>query len=1104
MSLNFQDSKKQLSSTTSTPMSLRTMSLSNDTSTSSVEETFVYDKYNYSYYDSYQDNNLSYVDKNKNIIINEQQHSVTQETNSQCIPFELDRYYDGVDLKDMKFNIHYVNVKNKEGVSIPINFAYSESKIRFGWLLDSNVTYVDGDITFEIVASGVNEKNESYIWRTRPNGKINILKALTGEASVKPTQTWYTQFITVINEKLGEAAQSAQDAEAAANKAESAYESTKEIETGLVETVEQSVKDNIALSLGNYYTKEESYNQEEINNMIESIDGLADFGVDYDTETEKITFVNNKSEETIGEVSLDINDKIQAALDTIDGLAAFGTEYDSTTETIHFKNNGVVMAEDDVKLDIALKIQAAISQIDGLANFDVTYDGSKMVFYNGETVIKEIAINSDPSEEWTAEYDAKVDEKIKVVSDDVAIVKSNLASVTNEVGQVKGEVSTLSGGMEGVNAAIATMQQEIEGFTSNVYEATYGTSADGVENTFILWENGEVKNQFVIQGGSGGGTAATTLVVERITQSPLTITPTDKAIIEFNCTSTDSDGQTVDCSYTLKKGSTVIKSGSLTQGYNSFDLTEYTSVGTQKFTLTVSDDGGSVNVKTWTIQVVDIRLVSSFNDQLTYTAQEPVSFTYTPYGAVEKTVHFKLDGVELTSVTTTVSGLLQSYTLPAQEHGAHLLECYITATLNGVEVETDHIYKDIIWYDENSTVPVIGCIYRNDYYGNVPVKQYSATSIVYTVYDPNTITPTVSRTIDGEPAGTQVLETNTDIWSYKSSKIGERILVISCGKTSVTVVMDVEELGIDVKPITANLGFDFNPVGYSNTSDSRLWVDKTNIAVSLSVSDNFDWTNGGYQLDENGDQYFCVKSGTTATINYNLFADDAKKNGKEFKCIFKITNVKKRDSSFLSCIENNIGLDMKVESANIYSSNGSLYAPYCEDDIIEFEFNISKDTDIPMVMTYEDGVASRPMIYASDTSFMQNTAQPITIGSPNCDVHIYRMKAYYASLTDSDILANFIADARTAEEMISRYTRNQIYDENGALTPEVLAEKCPDLRIIMIDAGWFTNDKDDKVKNTTVRQIYKGGDPVLDNWTCTGAQHSGRTITCPLYMETYA
>ena len=232
----------------------------------------------------------------------------------------------------------------------------------------------------------------------------------------------------------------------------------------------------------------------------------------------------------------------------------------------------------------------------------------------------------------------------------------------------------------------------------------------------------------------------------------------------------------------------------------------------------------------------------------------------------------------------------------------------------------------------------------------------------------------------------------------------------------------------------------------------------------------------GFEIDENGDQYFCVKSGTTATINYNLFSNDAKKTGKEFKVVFKTTNIKNRDTTFISCIDNNIGLDMKVESANIYSSNGSLYSPYCEEDIIEFEFNINKDTDIPMVLTYEDGVGNRPMIYTSDASFMQVNANPITIGSEDCDVYIYRMKAYSTSLTDRGILSNFIADARNADEMISRYNRNQIYDENGLLTPETFAEKCPDLRVIMVDAPWFTNDKKNKVDDTNITMIYKNGD----------------------------
>ena len=443
-----------------------------------------------------------------------------------------------------------------------------------------------------------------------------------------------------------------------------------------------------------------------------------------------------------------------------------------------------------------------------------------------------------------------------------------------------------------------------------------------------------------------------------------------------------------------------------------------------------------------------------------------------------------------------------------------MLEVWITAKVNNDDIKTDHIFKDIIWFDEESDVPVIGCIYRYDYYGVVDARQYNATDITYVVYDPKSMTPVVDRLVDGQSIGTQTLDKSVDMWSYKTADIGEKDLTISCGETSVDIKLNVAALGITIEPVTAGLAFDFNPTGHSNNEQDRTngdvaWSDATT-GVIMSVSPDFDWVNGGYQRDDNGDQYFCIKAGTFATMNYNLFgADyDPKALGKEFKFVFKTTNVKKRSSTFLSCIEQTtaedetstfVGIDMTVENANIHARNKSIFVPYSEEDIIEFEFNINKDSDIPLLMTYEDGVANRPLIYAADSSFMQIVPKPIVIGSNDCDVHIYRMKAYDTSLSDKEILSNFIADARNADEMISRYERNDIYDENGTLTPEVLAERCPDLRIIMIDAPWFTNDKDDKVGNTTIRQIYKGGDAVYDNWTCTGAKHSGQGTSSNKY-----
>lgn len=686
-------------------------------------------------------------------------------------------------------------------------------------------------------------------------------------------------------------------------------------------------------------------------------------------------------------------------------------------------------------------------------------------------------------------YDkSQIDSKVSSLKSDIDTNTTNLSSLSRTVDGIRQDVDSI----------------DTEGYT---YYATYGnatlTTGEEAENVFTLYEvkneKEAVKSQFIITGGGGGGTTTTTLKVERITESPVVVTTTDKVEIKFNYSSIDSDGESVDGTYSWKLGSSIIASGALVQGENTFDATEYVNIGTQKLVLTVTDAAGSVVVKSWTVQKVDVRLESSFNDKITYGVNTSVNFTYTPYGAINKTVHFKLDGVELNSVSTSSSGTLQSYTLPAQSHGAHLLECYITATINGKNIETDHIFKDIIWYDENSDIPVIGCIYRNDYYGKVEAKQYNSTSIPFYVFDPKTATPTITRSVDGKVVATQTMSGTSDVWVYKSSDVGEHTLTITCRNTTLTIIMNIKELGITIEPITANLAFDFNPTGLSNSDENRLWQD-INTNVNMTVSDNFDWSNGGYQIDSDGNQYFCIKAGTTATINYNLFERDASIYGSEFKCVFKTTNVKKADATFLTCQSDStvVGLQMNTHEAYLKSSIKSLYIPYSEEDVIEFEFNINAlDKENPdataVIMSYEDGVGLRPMIYDSTHRLHQYEPVPITIGSGDCDVHIYRMKAYTTALTDSNILSNFIADARDSDEMIARYNRNQIYDENNALTPESVANACPQLRVIKIECPHFTNDKRDYVKNTNVECIYKGGDPVLDNWKFINCYHAGRT-----------
>lgn len=688
---------------------------------------------------------------------------------------------------------------------------------------------------------------------------------------------------------------------------------------------------------------------------------------------------------------------------------------------------------------------------------------------------------------------------INNTTDDIELNASNIISVTRSLESLTNQFNAL----------------DTEGYT---YYVTYGhgiMQETGEESDYILtlYEvkegNESIKSQCIIQGG-GGQTSTTTMSFERVNPigQDAVFTKDDKAEVSFNFTAVDTAGESVDCTYVLKREGQVVKNGNLKQGLNVLDLTEFVSVGTQKFTLNMIDPVGSILPKTWKVQIVDVRIESTFKDDRTYAAGNDVNFTYTPYGSVSKTVHFKLDGEEIGTFTTSSSGTQQSFKIPAKERGTHLFECYITAVVNEIEIETDHIFKDIIWYDENVDTPVIGCIYRYDYYGAVDCKQYNALNIDYHVFDPSTSTPSVILYEDGQIVTTKTLDGSSDTWAYKSSVVGEHILKIQCEDTVVEIHVNTTELGYDISPVTANLAFDFNPIGKSNSDVDRLWTD-TNTGVTMSVSDNFDWSNGGYQLDADGNQYFCVKAGTTATINYNIFGNDlVMDDGAEFKFVFKVTNVGNPNALFLTCksgADIPVGLEMNAHSANIYagSTEKVLNIPYCEDDVIEFEYNINtlgdEDDAESYIMTYEDGVPYRPLDYKSSNRLYQQDKVPVVIGSEDCDVHIYRMKFYNSSLRDSEILDNFIADAPNAEEMIARYERNQIYDENGNLSPEKLAEFCPNLKIIMIECPHFTEGKDYKISGTTIRCIHTGGDLVLDNWTAVNCQHSGQGTTSDKY-----
>lgn len=223
MALSFESSVHSYQEAQLTPA---TLALTNTVETSTTEETWTQHT-DYDWYEEYYDENYSTVDELKRIHINSKHVNLSQEENSQIIPFIMPRYWDGIDLVTKKIMINFVNIKGLGSASKPKNFMYSDDEIKFYWLIDGDATAIAGKLLMEIYAYGSNEKNENYQWRTQPNSEIVIQESLIGNGAIEQTESWLS-YLESVYEVANEAKTTADTAQSDVNELETVVDELSE------------------------------------------------------------------------------------------------------------------------------------------------------------------------------------------------------------------------------------------------------------------------------------------------------------------------------------------------------------------------------------------------------------------------------------------------------------------------------------------------------------------------------------------------------------------------------------------------------------------------------------------------------------------------------------------------------------------------------------------------------------------------------------------------------------------------------------------------------------------------------------------------------------
>ena len=497
----------------------------------------------YEVYTKYQDNAYSTVDNLKNIAVDATQINIMQEENSQYMPFRIPRYWDGMDLMDMLIQIRYESVAEKKGkVATVINVASNNTYIRFGWLIDAAVTANAGDIIFEIMATGVNEKGNNYIWRTKPNGKFTVLEGLNYDGIIEPSEDWYTSFVNMILGHVAEAKQYADEAKASA-----ASINVDDIKADVKTSVMNDLNGTVTESLKAYYTKTEVDTKvKELNTAISGIDSLKNLKVEYDNTTGNLVFKDGT--EPIGEPI------------TINSLANLIVEY---------------------------------SVVNGKGS---------LVFKDGETIIQTVELSSiEPSAEWRAalkqELEAEMDEKDTVISNRIGPletakteIEKNVNANTAAVSEIKTTISNIEKKVESATTKSDEAKNAVDILKQNM--TSYDTQFEGI-NTDITDVKAAIeeikKNPAAAEYDVTYENSIFTFLKDAI------FLLGSKAIIEYSFSSVDNTGDTTGAGTAVwKVGNTIVATNTAAQGNNSFDITEYLNVGANTIRLTITDSFGTL------------------------------------------------------------------------------------------------------------------------------------------------------------------------------------------------------------------------------------------------------------------------------------------------------------------------------------------------------------------------------------------------------------------------------------------------------------------------------------------------------------------------------
>ena len=330
------------------------------------------------------------------------------------------------------------------------------------------------------------------------------------------------------------------------------------------------------------------------------------------------------------------------------------------------------------------------------------------------------------------------------------------------------------------------------------------------------------------------------------------------------------------------------------------------------------------------------------------------NYPYTPVGEVEKTVHFVVDGTDIGTQITSVSGRQVTYVIPGQAHGGHTLSVYFESTINGETVRSNELYYEFICVQDGNNSTII----TSDF-NETTMPQYASIVIPFMVYNPADLTADVTIKINGITVSSQTVDRTKHSYTYRANTTGSITISIESGNAVKQILLTITESEIDVEAETRDLALYLTSQGRSNQeADPDTWTYGTGddeIACSFS---GFSWTSDGWQTDNDGVTVLRVSGDARVTIPYKPFATDSRVPGKTIELEFATRNVLDYDAVILSCFSGNRGISVTAQKALLKSEQSEISTQYKEDEHVRIAFVIEKRAENRLLFIYINGIVS--------------------------------------------------------------------------------------------------------------------------------------------------